>query len=70
MDHASDPAEFASGVVDVLPRLINVEVLPLPHRRVHLRRVSGRAGILRDTSRESGNFVPERNRSAPVAFMS
>jgi hypothetical protein len=32
VDHVSDPAAVASGVVDALPQLLNVEVLPLPHR--------------------------------------
>ena len=69
MDHASDPAAFASGVVDVLPRLINVAVLPLPHRRVRLKSGPRQAGILRDASRESRKFLPGRNKSTPVAFM-
>jgi hypothetical protein len=38
------PRQFDSGAVDVLPQLINVDVLPLPHRQVRLSRASGWPG--------------------------
>jgi hypothetical protein len=60
------PRQLASPVVYVLPQLSNVDVLPQPHRRVHPRRVSRRAGILRNTDRESRKLRPGPQQIDPV----
>jgi hypothetical protein len=52
------PRRFASDVVDVLPQLINVDVLPLAASAGSPMSGQRPTGILRDTSRESRKFPP------------
>lgn len=58
------PRQRAPGVVDVVPQLINVEVLPLA---TAARPMSGQreAGILRDTDRDSRKLRPGAQRIDP-----